>query len=86
MGDYAVIGMGAVVGRKSHIGQWSIVAEGSVVPGGKSVQDETIVAGIPAKPIGPVTEKHRKYWIWAKEMYRELARDYEANLERLDGN
>ncbi len=84
LGDFAVVGMGAVVGRQSVIGEWSIVAEGAVVPTGKSVEPGTIVAGIPAVSIGEVTQKHKEYWIWAKKMYRDLARDYKSNLQRLD--
>jgi len=84
LGDFAVVGMGAVVGRKSTVGEWSIVAEGAVVPTGESVGPGKIVAGIPAVTIGEVTQQHKDYWLWAKNMYRDLARDYASNLERLD--
>ena len=84
LGDFAVVGMGAVVSRKSTVGEWSIVAEGAVVSTGKSVGPGKIVAGIPAVTIGEVTEKHKDYWLWAKNMYRDLARDYASHLERLD--
>jgi carbonic anhydrase/acetyltransferase-like protein (isoleucine patch superfamily) len=80
---FAVIGMGAVVGRETSIGRWAVVAEGAVVPTGKSVEDETIVAGIPAKVIGKVNSKHKEYWKWAKQVYNNLARDYENNLKKL---
>ena len=80
---FAVIGMGAVVGRETTIGSWAIVAEGAVVPRGKMVEDGTIVGGVPAKTIGRVTSKQREYWQWAKQVYREFARDYERNLVKL---
>jgi carbonic anhydrase/acetyltransferase-like protein (isoleucine patch superfamily) len=80
---FAVIGMGAVVGRKTTVGRWAVVAEGAVVTTGNSVEDETIVAGIPAKEIGRVNSKHKEYWEWAKQVYEDLASDYEKKLTRL---
>lgn len=80
---FAVIGMGAVVGRETTVGRWAVVAEGAVVPTGKSVEDERIVAGIPAKVIGKVNSKHKEYWKWAKQVYENLAHDYEKNLIKL---
>jgi len=85
IGDFSVVGMGAVMGRGTSLGEWSIVAEGAVVARGQSVKDGTIVGGVPAEEIGHVTERHKKYWKWAKEVYRNLARDYESCLERIDG-
>ena len=81
---FAVIGMGAVVGRQTTVGRWAVVAEGAVVPQGASVEDETIVAGIPAKIIGKVKPDHKKYWQWAKDVYVNLAHDYQEKLIRLE--
>jgi carbonic anhydrase/acetyltransferase-like protein (isoleucine patch superfamily) len=80
---FAVIGMGAIVGRQTIVGRWGIVAEGAVVPTGKSVEDETIVAGIPAREIGKVNSHHKEYWRWAKQVYENLAHDYENDLVKL---
>jgi len=80
---FAVIGMGAVVGRETVVGKWAVVAEGAVVPRGEIVEDETIVAGVPAKVKGHVTSKHKEYWVWAKQVYQDFARDYEKDLVRL---
>jgi len=81
--SHAVIGMGAVVGRETEIGKWAIVAEGSVVPRGHRVEDEVIVAGVPAKTVGQVTSKHKEYWIWAKQVYVDFASVYDRELVRL---
>jgi carbonic anhydrase/acetyltransferase-like protein (isoleucine patch superfamily) len=80
---FAVIGMGAIVGRETTVGRWAVVAEGAVVPRGQRVEDETIVAGVPAKVIGHVISKHKEYWVWAKQAYQDFARDYEKELVRL---
>ena len=82
--SFAAIGMGAVVGRETTVGRWAVVAEGAVVPRGVSVEDETIVAGIPAKVIGKVTADQKEYWQWAKDVYVNLAHDYHEKLIRLE--
>lgn len=80
---FAVIGMGAIVGREVTVGRWAIVAEGAVVPTGKIVEDEVIVAGIPAKVIGKVDLRHKEYWQWAKQVYIDLALNYEKKMVKL---
>lgn len=50
IGDYAFIGPRAIILPGVTIGTGAVVAAGAVVT--KSVPDHTIVAGIPAKPIG----------------------------------
>ncbi|MEW5912381.1 MAG: gamma carbonic anhydrase family protein [Thermodesulfobacteriota bacterium] len=83
LGANCVVGMGAVVGRESRVGAWAIVAEGCVVPRGYQVEDETIVAGIPAKPIGRLKPANREYWQWSKDVYERFAQEYEQKLVRL---
>ena len=53
------IGAGSIILSGVTIGKKSIVAAGSVVT--KDVKPNTIVAGVPAKPIGIVEEKIREY-------------------------
>ncbi|MBU4563622.1 MAG: gamma carbonic anhydrase family protein [Proteobacteria bacterium] len=84
LGANSVVGMGAVVGRECRIGVWAIVAEGCVVPRGYQVEDETLVAGVPAKPIGRVSQANQEYWQWAKDVYERFAQEYEQKLFRLD--
>jgi len=54
------------------VGSWAIVAEGAVVSSGQLVDDETIVAGVPAKVVGRVTLKHKDFWVWLKKFMRTL--------------
>jgi carbonic anhydrase/acetyltransferase-like protein (isoleucine patch superfamily) len=82
--DSAVIGVGAVVSDYAVVGRWAIVAEGAVVRSGQKVEPKTVVAGVPAKPLGPVTEEHRKLWDFYKDTYADLARRrYPAGLKRI---
>ncbi|MBN2232521.1 MAG: gamma carbonic anhydrase family protein [Deltaproteobacteria bacterium] len=83
IGSGAVIGIGAILSFNVRVGSWAIVAEGAVVPNGKEIPPEVIVAGNPARQIGEVTERHREFWNYGKDIYVDLARRYPAGLERL---
>lgn len=82
--DLAVIGMGSVVSDYAHIGRWSVVAEGAVVRTKGVVDPETVVAGIPAKPLKKIDDDFKKLWTGFKAKYPDLARRYPKGLERLD--
>ena len=53
IGPEASIGMGAVLSLCSEIGAGSIVAGSALVPQGKTIPPETLVAGVPARPLRP---------------------------------
>ena len=84
--SYAVIGIGAVIGFDVVIGKWSIVAEGCVVTKGAVIADNVIVAGVPYKKIADVKQENRDFWLYAKQLYIDLAKEYlkDGNFERID--
>lgn len=82
--ELAVIGMGSVVTDYSHVRKWGIVAEGAVVKTRGEVEEETIVAGIPARPIKKIDERFKETWSRFKANYPDLAHRYPEGLERLD--
>jgi carbonic anhydrase/acetyltransferase-like protein (isoleucine patch superfamily) len=57
--DECLIGMGAVILNHAVIGTGSIVGAGAVVPEGMQVPPGSVVLGIPAKVVKPVTEEVR---------------------------
>ena len=57
IGPETSIGMGAVLSLCSEIGAGSIVAESALVPQGKIIPPETLVAGVPARPLRELTDK-----------------------------
>ncbi|MBU4276613.1 MAG: gamma carbonic anhydrase family protein [Proteobacteria bacterium] len=69
VGDQVLIGMGAVVLDRSQVGDGAIVAAGAVVPPGMIVPPDTMVAGIPAKVIRPVTPEQRQATVATMERY-----------------
>ncbi|MHA1697718.1 MAG: gamma carbonic anhydrase family protein [Promethearchaeota archaeon] len=80
----AVIGMKSVISDHAEIGEGAIVAEGAVVKSKTKVKPYTIVGGIPAKEIGPVSESHTEFWRAAKEVYQQLTEDYPKKLRLID--
>lgn len=78
-----VIGMNAVVSDYADVGEYAIVAEGAVVKAKSKISPNTIAAGIPAKELGPVPEKHTEFWQAVKQIYQDLARNYPKKLREL---
>ncbi len=84
IGDFAVIGMGAVISLHAVIGKWAIVGEGAVIPMDTKIPEEKIVGGVPGKVIGDVLPRHKEFWTWGKQLYVDLAKAYPEKFKRLD--
>ena len=76
IGDYAVIGMGAIVSIWAEIGEWAIVAEGSVVRLKQIVPARVLAAGNPIKIVRDIAEKDEEFWVRGKQLYVDLAKRY----------
>ena len=76
IGDYAVVGMGAILSILSEIGEWTIVAEGSVVKQKQSLPPRVVAAGNPAQVVRELREKDLAFWTWGKQVYVDLAKKY----------
>jgi len=72
--DDALVGMRACVSDWARIGRFAVVAEGAVVVNQMEVEPETIVGGVPAKPIGKLDRKAREYMLGTRMMYVQMAR------------
>ena len=76
IGDWAVIGMGAIVSIGAKIGANSIVAEGAVVKMNQVIPENVVAAGNPAKVVRELETKDIKMWTWGKQLYVDLAAKY----------
>ncbi len=79
--DYAVIGMKSVVTDFTKVGKWAVVAEGSVVKKGQTVNEDTIVGGVPAKEITRVNDDFKSQWTDYKKNYQSFCVRYKNNLK-----
>lgn len=84
IGDFTVIGMGAILSLDSEIGQHTIVAEGSVVKKGQVIPDRVVVGENPARMLREIGEKDIAFWAMGKDLYINLAKKYLAiGMEKL---
>lgn len=76
IGDFSVIGMGAIISLYSQIGTETIIAEGSIVKMRQVISSEVVAGGNPARILRKLTTDDKKFWDNAKQVYIDLAREY----------
>ena len=59
IGDYALIGIGAIVLNGAKVGTESVVAAGTLVPEGMEIPSGVLVMGIPASIRRPLTDEEK---------------------------
>ena len=74
--DEWMIGMGAIVLSYAKIGKGSLIAAGALIKEHEVVPPQTIMAGLPAKARGAVTEEMTQRILIGCEHYVELAGKY----------
>ena len=67
------------------VGRWAIVAEMGLVVSNQEVVPETIVAGVPARPIGLVEQRHKDFWTKGNRLYRGYAARNMTGLKLITG-
>lgn len=85
--DYAAIGMNAVIDYRSIIRKGAIVGNGAVVPAFKEVPEDTIVVGIPAKPLRKVegtNDPARRRIEGFLSRYRKFTTLYREKLQKIE--
>ncbi len=58
--DKVLIGMGAIVMDNAEIGEGCVIAAGAVVTQNMKIEPGSLVAGVPGKTLGPVSENLSK--------------------------
>lgn len=76
IGFGCLIGMGAVVLSGSEIGAESLIAAGCVVPERMMVPPRSLVAGVPGKIVGEISQKWLDRTRYINAHYLELAERY----------
>lgn len=80
VGSGTLVGMGATLLGRTRIGRECLIAAGAVVSPGTVVPDRSVVMGVPAKVVRPVSEKDLEYMRWLPAHYVEQAKKYVAGL------
>lgn len=76
IGDYALIGMGAILSLHAQVGSWAIIAEGSVVKNQQCIPEKVVVAGNPVRIVRNIAPRDVEFLIGAKQLYVDLAHQY----------
>jgi phenylacetic acid degradation protein len=79
----ALVGMNAVVMDEAVVGERAIVAACAFVPAGMHVAEQTLVAGVPAKPIRLLNEQEVAWKRTGTETYQNLTLRCLATLKEV---
>ena len=86
IGDYCLIGMGAIIMDGAVIGDYSVVAAGSLITHGKSFPEGHLIIGSPAKAIRKLTDKEKERIINTSKKYIKVWKAYvEKGIPCYDG-
>jgi carbonic anhydrase/acetyltransferase-like protein (isoleucine patch superfamily) len=72
----SLVGMNAAVLDRAVVGPFAVVAAGSVVKEGFIVPEGTLVAGVPARVVRPLTGDEREFLLQSARNYIGYARSY----------
>ena len=76
IGDYCLIGMGAIIMDKCVIEHHSMIAAGSVVPPNKHIKSGELWIGNPAKKARDLTEAQKAELEYSARNYVKLKNQY----------
>ena len=81
IGDYSLIGIGAIVLNGARIGKYCLVGAGSLVTEGKEFPDGSMIIGSPAKAVRSLTAEQIDRLKLSAQRYIENARRYRDGLK-----
>jgi phenylacetic acid degradation protein len=79
----ALVGMNAVVMDEAEVGAYSIVAACAFVRAGLKLPEKSLIAGLPAKVIRPLTEDEIKWKLAGTQTYQDLTLRCHASLKEV---
>lgn len=83
IGDESLIGIGAIVLNGAHIGKHCLVGAGSLVTEGKEFPDGSMIMGIPAKVVRPLTPEQIEGLRHSAAHYIDNARRFSNGLTKI---
>lgn len=76
IGDYALVGMGAIVLDGAVVEPGAFVAAGAIVTPGKTVPGGYMWMGAPGKAVRELTDEEKAYLKWSGPHYVNVAKGY----------
>ena len=84
IGDYSLIGIGAVILNKARIGKHCIIGANALVPEGMDIPDGSLVVGSPAVIKRELNDMQKKLLEASAAHYVQNAERYTNTLEEVD--
>jgi carbonic anhydrase/acetyltransferase-like protein (isoleucine patch superfamily) len=81
--DNVIIGMGAIISDNVLIKNWCIIGAGALVTSRQTIDEESLVIGVPAKTKRKLIEKDRMMIETSAKIYAQLSSQYLKNLKEL---
>jgi len=78
IGNYCLIGMGAIIMDDAVLEDYVMLGAGSLVPSGKKLTEGHLYVGSPAKMVRPLTDSEREFLVYSSRHYIELKNIYLA--------
>ncbi|MFX0050105.1 MAG: gamma carbonic anhydrase family protein [Candidatus Hermodarchaeota archaeon] len=78
-----IIGMGAIISDDTLIKSWCIIGAGALVTSRQTIDEESLVVGVPAKIKRKVIEKDRMMIETSVNVYAQLSSQYLKDLKEL---
>lgn len=69
IGDFCLIGMGAIIMDGAEVGDYSIIGAGSLVPSGKQLEGGYLYLGSPVKRARALSDKEKEALVYSAEHY-----------------
>ena len=85
VGDDCLIGMGAKILNHAVLGPECLVGAGALVTEGKTFDGGSLIVGVPARVVRPLTHAERGALRLSAAHYAEKAARYAAGLRQADG-
>lgn len=76
IGDYTLVGMGAIVLAGARIGEYSLIGAGALIKENAIIPPRSVVLGMPGRIVRQVTDQEMEGMRWRARHYVQRARSY----------
>lgn len=76
IGNYCLIGMGAIIMDDAILEDFVMLGAGSLVPSGKTLENGHLYVGSPAKLVRPLKDSEREFLVYSSQHYVALKNQY----------
>jgi carbonic anhydrase/acetyltransferase-like protein (isoleucine patch superfamily) len=82
IGDYSLVGIGAIVLNRARIGSYCIIGANALVVEGKEIPDRSLVLGTPGRVVRTLTDEETRALERSAQGYVAKGRAYRDSLRR----